>query len=81
LKNHDFLPEQVTVGVAFAAMSHFLATHFNEVGGTSDVVEFIRSVSTDELGKPVSEDVFDRFKEAVVDADRLEQVVRLRGKS
>jgi hypothetical protein len=80
LKNQEFLPDQVSVGVAFGAMSHFLALHFNRVGGTSDVKEFIRSISTDEFGRPLSDEVFDRFKEAVVDADRLEQVDILVGR-
>jgi hypothetical protein len=74
-----YLPKQMPVSVAFAAMSHFLALHFNQVGGSSDVVAFIRSIPADGLGQPLSDEVYDRFKDAVIDADRLEMVDPLRG--
>jgi hypothetical protein len=79
MSNEEFLPEQVPVSVAFGAMAHFLAMHFNHVGGSDDVATFIRTISRDGMGRPLSEDVYDRFKEAVVYADRLEMVDPLRG--
>jgi hypothetical protein len=75
----SYLPENVPVSVAYGAMCHFLALHFNEVGGTSEVADFIRSIACGEMGHPTSDVIFDRFKGAVVDADRLEMVQPLRG--
>ena len=69
-----YLPENLTVGVAFGAMAHFLALHFNQEGGTKDVADFIRGISNDEMGRPISDEIFKLFKEAIVRADRLEMV-------
>ncbi|WP_293676859.1 hypothetical protein [uncultured Phenylobacterium sp.] len=75
----EFLPEKVGSDIAFAAMVHFLATHFNEVGGSEEVVAFLRSISIDELGRPIGDEVFARFENAIVDADRWEMIDLLRG--
>ncbi|HZZ68694.1 MAG TPA: hypothetical protein VFE18_11030 [Phenylobacterium sp.] len=74
MSNDEYLPQQVTVDVAFGAMAQFLALHFNGSPGTREVAAFIKSISNDRIGRPASNEVFELFKEAVVRADRLEMV-------
>jgi hypothetical protein len=75
----EHLPERVTVEVAFAAMAHFLAYHFNARGGSQDVRDFISSISSGDIGNPRSPEILDRFKDSVIDADHMEQVGPLVG--
>jgi hypothetical protein len=70
----EFLPEQIGVDLAFAAMVRFLAMHCRERGGTAEIADFIRSISSTGTDHPASDEVFNLFKNAVVFADRLEMV-------
>jgi hypothetical protein len=74
MNSEEFLPQTLTVEVAFSAMAHFLAMHFNEGSAGKDVRDFLRTISRDELGRPATTEVFALFKEAVVRADPLEMV-------